>query len=138
MLFNCQIVTINNSVMKKLFYQLIILVSAITLMVSCKKDLPAAAQAESITKVLSQNESFEYDLGSFGFEEGATIFRQASHYSISTTDRSIVNGRVFYYYTPALNYTGTDEVLIRSERGSNGASVNDKFIYTTIKFIINN
>lgn len=105
---------------------------------SCKKD-----QEETIISVtIGVNELFEYDLGYFGDEEGATIAIQALHYKVSEIgpyDTTVV-WRKKYSYLPALDYVGKDEVTIKSFRGSDGSgsgpgSKNDELI-TKISFTI--
>lgn len=104
--------------------------------VSCKKDNDSAPVTKTIEVQLDPNESYQYDLGTFGDEEGVEINRQATRYAISSTDRKLSSGQVVYTYQPSLNFTGTDEVELKSSRGSDGASANDDIIITTIKFII--
>ena len=93
---------------------------------------------QTITQTLSANQSYQFDLGNFGDEEGASITKQATNFSISSVNREINTGKVIYNYVPAANFIGTDEVEIKSARGSDGASPNNKLIYTTIKFTITN
>ena len=80
------------------------------------------------------NQKYEYDLGSFGDEEGARIQKQASHFSVSEVHREPESAR--YFYTPEKDYTGTDEVEIVIERGSDGASPSTDFTVIIIKFTI--
>lgn len=128
--------------MNKLFCTLTLLIGLATLFSSCKKDsdgpgcdLPVPNE---INVKISANETYLFDLGIFGDEEGASISNQATHHSVSIVERETNTGKVVYKYTPASNFVGTDEVQIKSERGSDGASPNTNIIYTTIKFIIIN
>ena len=104
---------------------------------SCKKDT-SIQDSETINVTIRSNEDYSFALGKFGDEEGATIDRQAMHYEISSIIRNPDFVNVTYKYKPSLNYVGTDEVELRSARGSDGASPNDKIIITTIKFTITN
>ena len=102
---------------------------------ACKK----APVYETITKNLKVNESYEYNLGSFGDEEGAGISKQAQHFSISEIDYTQINSSVIIYkFKPALNFEGVDEVQLKSSRGSDGSGPNKNIIYTNIKFVIAN
>ncbi|MBO9700076.1 MAG: hypothetical protein J7604_07680 [Sporocytophaga sp.] len=127
--------------MKNLFCTLTLLLGLTIIFSSCKKDsdpdcdLP---KPNEITVKLKVNEAYQFDLGNFGDEEGASISKQATNYSVSTLERETSTGKVIYKYTPATNFTGTDEVQIKSERGSNGASPNNNITYMTIKFTIIN
>ena len=109
----------------------------LTLICSCKKENDSTDQ-QTVNVTIHSNESYKYDLGIFGDEEGAAITRQAMHYQISSAQRSLDFSKVFYEYKPSLNYTGTDVVELKSARGSDGASANNKIIVTTIKFTISN
>ncbi len=104
---------------------------------SCKKNNTVEPERISINTTIRLNNSYEYDLGAFGDEEGATITKQASHFSVSALER-LSTGAIFYNYTPTTNFVGTDEVEIKSARGSNGASANNKIILTTIKITVTN
>lgn len=105
---------------------------------SCKKTNSSGTNSPTINVTIKINEGYEYDLGTFGDEEGAIINRQAMHYDISAIERDVNVGKEVYKYKPSLNYAGTDEVELNSQRGSDGASPNDKVIVTTIKFTITN
>jgi len=127
--------------MKNLYCTLTLLLGLTIIFSSCKKDsdpdcdLPTPNQ---INVKLSANETYQFDLGNFGDEEGASISRQATFFSVSTLEREINTGKVIYKYIPATNFVGTDEVQIKSDRGSNGASPNNNISYITIKFTITN
>lgn len=86
---------------------------------SCKKN-----EEEVIDVTLEMNQLYNYDLGSFGDEEGASIAKQALHYKVSEIgqyDTISYTGQLKYTYIPALDYTGYDEVTIKSSRGSDGS-----------------
>ncbi|MCX6323015.1 MAG: hypothetical protein NTZ41_02295 [Sphingobacteriales bacterium] len=123
--------------MKKIILILVISIGFLFIIQSCKKDDANKPTSQTITKNLTINETFQYDLGGFGDEEGASISKQANNYSVSFVDRNINTDKVIYKYTPALNFVGIDEVEIKSSGGSDGASPNNKINYTIIKFIIN-
>ena len=102
--------------------------------ISCKKDNDTAPVTKTIEVNLKPGQSYQYDLGIFGDEEGVAITRQAAQYKVSETDRNIPTGKVVYHYEPASSFLGIDEVELKSSRGSDGASPNDKITITIIKF----
>ena len=124
--------------MKKVFWSLTILFGMTFLIQSCKKESTIESKIQTITQTIRANQIYQFDLGNFGDEEGASISKQAANYSISFVDRDLNTGIIIYKYVPATNYVGIDEVEITSARGSNGASPNNKIVYTMIKFIITN
>lgn len=130
--------------MKNVFCRLTLLAGIVIIISSCKKDSHSPVPdctlpvANKINVKITANETYLFDLGNFGDEEGASISRQATNFSESTLEREINTGKVVYKYTPATNFVGTDEVEIKSARGSNGASPNDNITYITIKFTITN
>jgi len=124
--------------MKKNFLEFTILFGTTFLIQSCKKGVVTKPTARIITQTIRANQSYQFDLGNFGREEGASISKQAANFSISSVEREINTGKLIYKYSPATNFIGTDEVEIESARGSDGASPNNKLVYTKIKFIITN
>lgn len=125
--------------MKRFYLTIIIIISIALLSFSpgCSKEDIVIHSPNSITVTLTRNGTYHFDLGYFGDEEGASIRRQATHFILSKLDRD-TTGKIGYTYTPALNFTGTDEVELKSMRGSDGASANNNIIFTTIKFNISN
>ncbi len=126
--------------MKKSILILIVAFGLTSFFQSCKKDSTIASDKNKINVSLKVNQSYQYDLGGFGIEEGAGIATQASHFlvSIAYRDTSGMTPNIFYKYTPQANFVGTDSVILKSARGSNGVSVNTNISYTNIKFTITN
>ena len=126
--------------MKKTVLILAVTFCLTTLSQSCTKDSTTEPSTKAIDVSLKVNQSYQYDLGGFGIEEGAGIATQASHFLISIVyrDSSGNTPNIFYKYMPAANFIGTDEVTLKSERGSDGASANTNITYTNIKFTITN
>jgi len=87
---------------------------------------------------LKMNDTYQYDLGLFGDEEGATISRQATHFFRSLTEIDISSNKVTYKYQPTQGFIGSDEVELVSKRGSDGGNHNKDKLITTIKFTITN
>lgn len=83
---------------------------------------------------ISSTEIFEYDLGSFGFEEGAVISVQAQHAKVSKIERDGID--ISYKYQAEENYKGDDYVEIRIEKGSNGAAPGTTQ-FVKINFLVN-
>jgi len=124
--------------MKITFTYLTFLISLFLLGQSCKKNSNQKITATTVNATIKANELYQYDLGSFGFEDGATLSRQATHFKISVLEREPISGKIIYKYAPALNYIGSDEVEVKSMTGSNGSSPGTTFLITTIKFTITN
>ena len=124
--------------MKRFILYLIILTGMLIILPGCSNEEPVNKPANIISISAGRNETVHYDLGYFGYEENALISKQASHYLVSKLDIDINTGKIIYTYTPASGFTGTDEVELKSMRGSDGASANNHIIFTTIRFNISN
>ncbi len=103
---------------------------------SCSDDDDNSTTIITETVTLKDLESYQYDLGSFGDEEGAGILVQAEHYEISEleedSDRNII-----YTYQPQEGFKGNDYVELKTGRGSDGARPNTEIIFIQITFNIN-
>ncbi len=99
-------------------------------MVSCSGD-DIDVTTENIS--LLNTETYEYDLGAFGIEDGARISKQAEHYEISELNR---NETIVYTYKPANGFTGSDQVRIEIITGSDGASAGSVSSIVEIKFTV--
>ncbi|HET6992161.1 MAG TPA: hypothetical protein VFJ43_12590 [Bacteroidia bacterium] len=103
--------------MKNLFFVLTIASAAIVGMQSCKKEQqdlqkPAITQTENVQ--LRANESYTFVLIKNKRDDEYRFTTQAQHYSISTLGVD-ANGNRVYQYTPALNYVGTDQVVVSND-----------------------
>jgi len=131
--------------MKKLSSCFPILFCTMVLTQSCKKDSTAFISERNNPIVLSgevsvrirAGETYQFDLGVFGPEENAAINRQATYYEISALSRDY-SGRVIYRYKPTIKYIGSDEVELKSSKGSGGGCSNSDTKNTVIKFTISN
>ena len=121
--------------MKRLCYLMLVFV-LFTSTQSCEKDNPSKTSTNSIQISLKLNEIYHFDLGYFGDEEGALISKQANHFQTSKIDRDINSGKIIYTYVPTIDYSGMDEVELKSIRGSDGASPDTNIITTVVKFSI--
>ncbi len=133
------IVLIKNTIntLSKMYNKILFLTFICSILIispGCKKD-ESNNSTKTINVILKYNQPYQYDLGSFGDEEGATISRQASHFEISKIDRiNYVN--MIYTYKPVQDYIGLDEAELMAERGSDGASPNNEISIIIIKFAI--
>ncbi len=123
---------------------------------SCKKEtagvrnnIPSSSQ-ETINVKISSNQSYEIILAE---AMSASISKQASHFSVSETHVNSETGMPVYSYIPAVNFTGTDEVILSSTvkyssiansigsgcPSSGNAGNTGTFIqYTTLKITVGN
>lgn len=121
--------------MKTNYLFLTLIIAILTFNQSCTED-DTKNSIKTINASINSNQTYQYDLGSFGDEEGASITRQASHFQVSKTERIIESGKTIYTYVPTLNYVGTDQVEIKTERGSDGASPSTNITTIIIKFTV--
>jgi len=124
-------------IMKNAFPILTFILSILTLTHSCKKDKSIDSTKTTINVSIMSNETYQYDLGEFGDEEGVSISVQASYFQVSKVER-VNYEKMIYTYTPTQNYVGTDEVELKAERSSDGAGPSDKITIVVIKFTITN
>lgn len=99
--------------MKKASFVLILSI----ILFSCSKDDEVHVTTEHIN--ISNTETYQYDLGQFGFEDGAIISKQAEHYELSELNR---NETIIYTYKSQEGYLGSDKVKIEIITGSDGSS----------------
>ncbi|MDR9414713.1 MAG: hypothetical protein RI564_00420 [Gracilimonas sp.] len=84
---------------------------------------------------LTSGDLFQYSLGHFGDEEEAEILKAPDHATISQL--SISPEEIQYKYQAIAGYTGDDDVIIQSRKGSDGEKPNDQILNTIIRFQIN-
>lgn len=89
----------------------------------------------SMTVELTKNEVYVYDTKNSGDEEGGAIVSQAQHFAVSDLSRD-PSFALVYTYQPAQDYTGSDEVQIRLDSGSDGAGRSTHHEFVTISFEI--
>jgi hypothetical protein len=95
-------------------------------LISCSKDVK---NAEVIINTSSTDTSIEIprnsilnvNLGNFGDEEGAGIFKHPKNARVSLVERSDDSNTIYYQYIPKYNYTGRDTAILTINRGSDGA-----------------
>ena len=97
---------------------------------SCSNDDGNNNEIKTENSTISNSDTYTYNLGSFGFEEGANFQKQAKNFEISELVRTGLKSEIIYKYKAMLNFIGTDYVEIWAGRGSDGASPN-----TNVKII---
>jgi hypothetical protein len=121
--------------MQKIFVFLAIPCALLLVTASCKKT--AAIQGTNpINVTVKAGQPYQYDLGLYNDEEGVTITQQATHFQQSEVTR-LAFTHVIYTYVPASGYSGTDEVVLQSDRGSTGTG-HGKLTSITLHFTITN
>lgn len=106
---------------------------------SCKKD-EVKITTSSLDITLKKNEAYKLELGSLCDECGLSINKQAKYFLTSEIrlDTTAQRLQFIYIYKPAVDYTGTDEVEIKSSSGSDGSSPNNNIHFKTIRFTVTN
>ena len=97
---------------------------------SCSNDDSNNNEIKTENSTISNSDTYTYNLGSFGFEEGANFQKQAKNFEISELVRTGLKSEIIYKYKAKVNFIGTDYVEIWAGRGSDGASPN-----TNVKII---
>lgn len=110
--------------MKKLFFLLTISGTAIVGMQSCNKndmqEVEKAAITQTVDAQLKANESYTFTLTKNLRNDEYRFVTQASHASVSSLGVDASGNRI-YKYTPALNYVGTDQVVVSNDWEKDGA-----------------
>jgi hypothetical protein len=104
--------------MKKQILPLLVLTAMMVFFVSCKKESiqqnTAVQSADQVISIkISSNQSYQINLSDAG---NVSISRQANHFLVSETNLDTESGALYYKYTPATDFTGTDEVLLSSTK----------------------
>ena len=117
--------------------RIILLLFTVAILSSCDKEDENPNKDIIVENVnLTNSEIYQYDLGYFGFEEGASLLVQAEHYDTSELDRDMNTGNIIYKYQAQTGYSGKDYVEIQTGRGSDGASPNPFLTIIKITFTI--
>jgi hypothetical protein len=86
---------------------------------SCNRDHNEEPAIEQTLKVqLAQNEAYTFVLPENLRKDAYEFTTQALHYSISTLSKNS-SGEQIYQYTPALDYVGTDQVVVTNDHEKN-------------------
>ena len=116
--------------MKKVFIAFILT----GILFSCSNDDNSNNQMIIENIDLLNTENYEYDLGSFGDEEGASITIQAEYFEISDLKKIVNSSKIIYQYVPQEGFVGSDSVEITTNRGSDGASSGNDISTVKVKF----
>ncbi len=101
--------------------QLFILLG-ISFLTSCSKNSGQVINSD-IQQVININSEdiLKVNLGNFGDEEGADIFKNPAHAKTNKTYRQINSSSIIYVYSPSDKFVGNDTVTLLLYRGSDGA-----------------
>ena|SRR5687768_10533966 len=77
---------------------------------SCNKSEQTVI-AKMITVQLEPNQEYSFVLPESIQRDAYAFIQQASHFNISMIDKN-ASGEQFYHYLPALDYRGTDQVIL--------------------------
>jgi hypothetical protein len=94
----------------------------ISFLTSCSKNNGQVINSD-IQQVININtgDILKVNLGNFGDEEGAGIFKNPAHAKTSKTYRKINSSSIIYEYSPFDKFVGNDTVTLLLNRGSDGA-----------------
>jgi isochorismate synthase EntC len=116
--------------MKKLYFFPAVLVGILIGFQSCSKQSPndiVASPANLINATIAANQTYLLTLDN---SASVSVSKQASHFQVSQIEMDTKNAAMIYKYVPAINYTGTDEVVlantkaITTQSNSNGCNSN--------------
>ncbi|MCP4604129.1 MAG: hypothetical protein GY847_27010 [Proteobacteria bacterium] len=114
---------------------LILLLATVVVLISCDDD--QSEDQISVDAQIKNTGIYEYRTGISGDEEGATITKQAQNYEISELVRDAsTQFEIVYRYKPKEKFVGFEEVNIRTEQGSDGASPSDVFTTITLRITV--
>jgi hypothetical protein len=94
----------------------------LSILISCSKNNGQVINSD-IQQVIEikTGDVLRVNLGNFGDEEGAGIFKNPSHAKISITYRQLNSSSIIYEYSPLDKFIGRDTVTLVLNRGSDGA-----------------
>lgn len=117
---------------KKNLTSIVLITSILLLTVNCEK---LNIKATTLDIILKNTEKYQLNLGSFGDEEGPSIIEDALHAKSSKILGAPCEIRIYEYISDS-SYVGSDKVVIKNARGSDGASPNDEIELIKINFNI--
>ena len=105
--------------MKRQILPLLAATAVMVFFVSCKKESmqknTQPGSDEVITLKLSLNQAYQINIPDAG---SLSIGKQASHYLVSEATTDNESGIALYKYTPSVDFTGNDEVLLLSTKSA--------------------
>lgn len=109
--------------MKKYFLLNSVILLGLVFLTSCSKNTDQIINS-NIQQVINirPGDILKMNLGNFGDEEGADIFKNPVHAKTSKIYRQIDSNTIIYEYSPFNNFVGNDTVILLINRGSDGAN----------------
>ncbi|MGI9525657.1 MAG: hypothetical protein ACR2MS_00940 [Weeksellaceae bacterium] len=95
---------------------------------------PIESEPEIKHITIKNTETYVYDLGGFGDEEGAFVGKEPNHAELSKVERDEALINILYTYKPKKGYVGKDEVELVTMRGSMGDAYNPDSETIILKF----
>ncbi len=122
------------------------------MLLSCSKQSINDEVSPDLTNVINAtiapNQSYHFTVSEPG---EVSIVKQGKHYKTSEMAREAESGKMIYNYTPAQDYTGTEEIILTNKKaipiisgGCNGTHDNNQAnasyttVYTMLRININN
>lgn len=122
------------------------------MLLSCSKQSINNEVSPDLTNIINAtiapNQSYHFTITEPG---EVSIVKQAKHYKISETALEAERGQMIYNYTPAKDYTGTEEIILTNKKavavvfgGCNGnhnnnqANTSYSTVYTMLRINISN
>jgi hypothetical protein len=100
---------------------LFIVLAALTIAQSCRKEDQGPTVSHQINVSLKANESYSFQIPHAGdADDVMQIKKQAIHSSNSQVSPVANSTNTLFEYTPAVDFTGSDEVVVASVEGTNG------------------
>lgn len=143
--------------MRKLSTLPVILLGTLIVFQSCSKSSPIEAIApvnpDIVNVTVALNGSYNMPVNDLG---SVSISKQASHFQVSQTEVDSKSGALVYKYIPAVDYSGTDEVILSNTKtgivttaaingcpnnpasNSAGATTSTTTSYTVVKINVTN
>jgi hypothetical protein len=121
----------------KTIKHLIILFLGLTIFFSCSKNSGHIITSDIKQEFkINSGDLLKVNLGNFGDEEGASIFKNPQYAKVNKLNRQINSNSITYEYLPQDNFIGIDSVTLILNRGSDGASLG-KNDTTIIRITVN-
>lgn len=102
-----------------------LLIGSLLFISSCNKDDQGEIILSGIQNEITINrgDTLKVNLGNFGDEEGASIYKQPRNAKVSIVLREKYSSSITYKYYPKDSFAGKDTVLLLLAKGSDGASL---------------
>jgi hypothetical protein len=101
--------------MKKIAILLLVALPAALIISSCRKE--GQTVTKTINVVINANQTYTSQIPAGDADDVMQITTQAQHYLTSQVTFDSASGSYIFLYTPALNYTGADNVQVTNTEG---------------------